>query len=179
MKKGFFIIILTAMIGLLGACEKKVEPTLQFETTTITIELMETFTLTPITNQNADQVHYVIGDATLLTQEGSIFQGIASGEVMIVASLTNYPQIKRYILVQIISYAEEYSIIYDLNGGALPINQVPVVYSNYTLPVSLPLPIKDGFEFGGWYLEEDFSTASYLILPAKTTGDIILYAKWE
>lgn len=56
---------------------------------------------------------------------------------------------------------------------------VPVLkYKNTGAVVDLTNPIKPGFVFGGWYENADFSGDALLGLPAGTSGNKILYAKW-
>ena len=70
---------------------------------------------------------------------------------------------------------KEYSINYELNGGEFEGEFV----SKYTIEdeITLPIPVKEGYEFAGWYkaadLKEEISTIS-----KGTTEDKVYYAKW-
>ena len=69
----------------------------------------------------------------------------------------------------------EYSITYHLNGGTLqePVNK----FIDEDLPITLPIPTRDGFEFGGWFDNAQFTgTALTNITEAK---DYNLYARWD
>jgi len=44
--------------------------------------------------------------------------------------------------------------------------------------VTIPAPYKEGSSFYGWYKTADFSGDKVTSIPAGTTGDITLYAKW-
>ena len=75
--------------------------------------------------------------------------------------------------------AEEYSIIYELDGGINPSGN-PAVYKASELPVTLEAPSKTGFNFLGWYTDAAFNEANKVTeIAAGTTGAITLYAKWE
>ncbi len=45
--------------------------------------------------------------------------------------------------------------------------------------VSLVSPIKDGYEFSGWYDNPEFSGSAIQKIDVNATGNIILYAKWN
>ena len=45
--------------------------------------------------------------------------------------------------------------------------------------VTLPIPVAEGYEFLGWYDNEEFEGNPITIIPENTTRSIILYAKWE
>jgi len=58
-------------------------------------------------------------------------------------------------------------------------NGVPVVkYTNTGSAVNLTSPVKPGFVFAGWYDNPEFTGEGLLALPAGSTGNKILYAKW-
>ncbi len=68
----------------------------------------------------------------------------------------------------------EYTIKFELNGGTpaiedivLPVNEIPEMPEN---------PTKEGYSFGGWYLDKDFN---YKYTPAKIENSFTLYAKWN
>ena len=73
---------------------------------------------------------------------------------------------------------ETYNITYELNGGTdnPSSNRQTYVYG-VGLP-SLEGPNKDGYTFGGWYTNADFSGAQVTQITRDSTGDITLYAKW-
>ena len=69
-----------------------------------------------------------------------------------------------------------YAITYQLNDGLEnPDNPLYNYYSSINELASLPIPIKDGYKFLGWYLDEQYNNISYTL---STPGDITLYAKW-
>lgn len=74
--------------------------------------------------------------------------------------------------------SDVYSINYVLNGGTI-IGNAPEVYSSKK-SVTLPIIMRDGFIFGGWFLEEDFSgNAVTEISSENSKGDVTVYSKWN
>ena len=71
---------------------------------------------------------------------------------------------------------EVYSITYVLNGGINNPN-APSYYNNEK-GVTLPSPTKEGYQFEGWYLTEDFNSTVISKIPANTGKDVTVYAKW-
>ena len=70
-----------------------------------------------------------------------------------------------------------FTITYELNEGKFPPTITQTSYNSYT-SFELPIPEKDGFDFVGWYTDENLTQKvenSKFIL----TSDITLYAKWE
>jgi uncharacterized repeat protein (TIGR02543 family) len=66
-----------------------------------------------------------------------------------------------------------YNVTFEENGG-IEINDI--ISNNL---IELPIPLRDGYIFDGWYLESDFSgTRIDTNLPLIVNEDIILYAKW-
>ena len=70
-----------------------------------------------------------------------------------------------------------YAITYELDGGTnAPEN--PPSYNVETETITLKDPAKTGYTFAGWYKDLGF-TGKITKIPQGTTGNIILYAKWE
>ena len=70
----------------------------------------------------------------------------------------------------------DYTITYVNVDGAT--NENPASYNVETETITLKDPVKPGYTFGGWYKDGEFTTQVTEITQG-TTGDIILYAKWE
>ena len=68
-----------------------------------------------------------------------------------------------------------YTIQYELNGGSVS-DTLPAGYKQGE-EVNIPTPIRDGYEFKGWYLDADFQTEFYA--TSNLNQNITLYAKWE
>ena len=69
-------------------------------------------------------------------------------------------------------------ITYELNGGVNN-DANPIGYQR-ALPVNFYAPTKEGYAFGGWYTTADFQEGTEIAATnAETSGDLILYAKWN
>lgn len=56
---------------------------------------------------------------------------------------------------------------------------LPEVYTRKSLEINLPVPVRTGSVFAGWYKDEHFSPDEKIInITSGSTGDITLYAKW-
>ena len=71
----------------------------------------------------------------------------------------------------------EYTITYEVNGGALPESGVITTYTAEST-VTLPVPTKVNYEFKGWYEAEDFSGENVTEFVGGN-ADKTFYAKWE
>ncbi|MBE5958014.1 MAG: hypothetical protein E7254_04015 [Lachnospiraceae bacterium] len=72
---------------------------------------------------------------------------------------------------------KSYSISYELNGGSKSDTSLyPTSYS-YGDTFTFDVPVKDGYDFYGWYKDADYSV-KLNALKTTTHGDITLYAKW-
>ena len=70
----------------------------------------------------------------------------------------------------------KYNIVYELDKGKNPEG----TETQYTPGEEyvLPIPTKDGHDFAGWYLTEDFSGEAITSISAETLGSVTVYAKW-
>jgi len=68
---------------------------------------------------------------------------------------------------------DHYTITFNSNGGS----QVAEITEEYGTSISEPtVPTKEGYTFGGWYIDEELTTA-YLFTTMGAL-DITVYAKW-
>lgn len=67
-----------------------------------------------------------------------------------------------------------YTVIFNSNGGSAVAPQVVTSGETATEPTA---PTKDGYTFGGWYSDEELTTAFVFTTPI--TANITLYAKWS
>ena len=70
----------------------------------------------------------------------------------------------------------QYQISYELNGGTNNKNN-PNSYNVEDLEILLYEPIKNGYQFDGWYLDDTFKTQISAI-QIDNISNITLYAKW-
>ena len=70
----------------------------------------------------------------------------------------------------------EYSISYELNGGALSECTNPTTYSILTSATTLCEPTKENYDFVGWFTADDIK---YEEISGVMTGDLELIARWK
>lgn len=75
------------------------------------------------------------------------------------------------------NFAYGHSINYIANGGTIATN-APKTFVSGDLPITLSVPTRAGYEFGGWFLSSDFSGAAQTTIPAGTNNNVYVYAKW-
>ena len=72
-----------------------------------------------------------------------------------------------------------YTITYHLNDGTNP-GGVPTGFTIESAAITLPTPTREGYNFMGWYADEDLSTGGVqTTIAAGLTGDKEYWAKWE
>ena len=74
--------------------------------------------------------------------------------------------------------AQVCTVTYHTDGGII---QNQSNYESYRVGVglTLPIPTKEGFSFGGWYPTPDFSGEAETAIGADAAGDKTYHAKWE
>lgn len=72
----------------------------------------------------------------------------------------------------------DYSITYILNHGKNS-NQNPQSYNIESLPLTLNVPSRHGYNFEGWYSNSSFSGDALNSIPEGSIGNKIFYAKWS
>lgn len=73
---------------------------------------------------------------------------------------------------------ENYTISYELNSGVQGDNVIDS-YNIETDSIILPFPSREGYSFGGWYLNNKFTGNAYTTLEKGNYGNKIYYAKWN
>ena len=74
--------------------------------------------------------------------------------------------------------AQVCTVTYHVNGGII---QNQSNYESYRVGVglTLPIPTKESFVFGGWYTTPDFSGEAETAIGTGANGNKTFYAKWE
>ena len=70
-----------------------------------------------------------------------------------------------------------YKIAYKVGDGILK-EDVPRSYQT-DVDTELPYPVRKGYVFTGWYLDDNFSGEPFFNTLFDKAGDKVLYAKWE
>ena len=73
--------------------------------------------------------------------------------------------------------AQTYTITYELDGGENGAN--PTTYTIETDTITLQPATKSGYGFAGWYDNAEFTGDAIIEIPAESTGNITIYAKWS
>ena len=72
--------------------------------------------------------------------------------------------------------AIQYTISYELNGGSM--TGATTVYTIESADITLKIPTKTGYDFGGWYENASFSGDAVTKITKGSTGNKSFYAKW-
>lgn len=72
-----------------------------------------------------------------------------------------------------VNEGQTYTITYMLNGGSFLTDDYPTSFQSGD-SIIFPVPVKEGYEFDGWYVDEALTT----VLNASMIEDLMLYAKW-
>ena len=108
--------------------------------------------------------------------EGWYLNSEFSGDPITVIDTENYSS-------DITLYAKwvpiEYEIVYELNNGKWS-NETLEIITTYTIEdeIVLPTPVRNGYLFGAWYKEEDFSGQTVTKISVGSTGTQTLYVNW-
>ena len=81
------------------------------------------------------------------------------------------------ITVKAIWNEDVFKITYKLNNGTLPDEDYATTHY-YGVSESLPTPKRSGYDFKGWYMDENFTTATYKTVDATVSEDVTFYARW-
>ena len=71
-----------------------------------------------------------------------------------------------------------YSVTYNTDGGTMPNNHMETFTVESNLPYTLPIPVKQGYNFAGWYENADLSGQPITEIPENSLRDYTLYAKY-
>lgn len=136
-------------------------------------------------NVPVDEKRYETGDSVIVKDQGTIAKNgfaFAGWSLSADGSGTVYAPEEKIVIAatDIKLFAKwsvnTYKIIYNLDGGTNAVSNP----SNYTISsglITFANPSKAGFRFAGWFADAGFTTAVASI-PAGSTGDIALFAKW-
>lgn len=70
-----------------------------------------------------------------------------------------------------------YTITYKLNGGSNP-SGAATSYNITSNAITLPNPTRNGFTFGGWYTDANFTSTKVTSIAKGSTGNKTFFAKW-
>lgn len=73
-------------------------------------------------------------------------------------------------------FTDKFKIQYFLNGGANPQSN-PLTLCKENLPVALAVPVRDGYNFAGWYTDSGYRN-KITEISQENMDNYTLYAKW-
>lgn len=93
-------------------------------------------------------------------------------------SVSDFDNITKDIDVYPIYEDVLYRVTYVLNGGTIDGNYIESFYANELEfgPLSLPIPIREGYYFDGWYIDDSYE---YVVDCISFAIDYVLYAHWK
>ena len=126
-------------------------------------------TIEPVKSFNIENVENI--QLPTPTRKDYIFAGwYENGQKVSELELKNYNLVAKWTDVY-------YYIQYETDGGEFTgnIKEEYTVFDEFTLPI----PVKEGYEFKGWYLNENFEGDTITSITKGSKEDYVLYAKWE
>lgn len=126
-------------------------------------------TIEPVKSFNIENVENI--QLPTQTKKDYIFAGwYENGQKVSELELKNYNLVAKWTDVY-------YYIQYETDGGEFTgnIKEEYTVFDEFTLPI----PVKEGYEFKGWYLNENFEGDTITSITKGSKEDYVLYAKWE
>lgn len=94
-----------------------------------------------------------------------------TGDVITTVETGSYGSIELFAKWDLITY----EIVFNVNGGA---DVSTITYTIESEGFTLPTPTKTGYEFIGWYKDDDFLTPTVDYVYQGSHGSMELYAKW-
>lgn len=83
------------------------------------------------------------------------------------------------LITWLLAHRKTWTVSVELNGGALADGiTLPQTYGYDSDTVTLPVPTRVGYAFGGWYADEKFGGEPVTSFGGKTATNLTLYAKW-
>ncbi|MBQ9206632.1 MAG: InlB B-repeat-containing protein [Treponema sp.] len=121
--------------------------------------------------------------------------GVSSGQYIIVFKFFAENDVPLYVFREYAQVAKDlvsiskrmienmespYSITYNMNSGTLAGGATaPATYSRRSGDITLPILVRTGYLFGGWYTDSHFAdSAKITTIASGSTGNYVLYAKW-
>lgn len=111
-----------------------------------------------------------------VVDENGQVTAVAVGDATIIAYATDGVDEKAFVLKLSVSESD-FAIEYVLNGGTNS-EANPAGYNTLNTPLQLQAPTRLGYNFLGWYADEELTQEAGTIAEGST-GDVKVYAKWE
>jgi uncharacterized repeat protein (TIGR02543 family) len=161
---------------------KNIDHTLFAQWSLVTYDIF--YTTNGGTNHVSNPPTYTFETGTIFLQapsrDGYSFGGWYDNEGLVGTAMTQIGTgstgtVRLYAKWSVINYAISYSYLHD--GTNHPSN--PSTYTVATSTITLQPPSRTGYEFGGWFDNASLTGSSISQIPAGSTGNRTLYAKWS
>ena len=132
------------------------------------LQLLATITPSDATNQ---QLTFSSSDTSVATVDTTgLVKALSNGTATITATAQDGSKVSASCEIIV-----PYTITYELNGGT---NNSKNQATYYNEKVTLSEPTHEGYSFKGWYTDNSY-TNQITVIEKGTSGNYILYAKWE
>lgn len=113
-----------------------------------------------------------------IDEEGNIV-ALAKGQVTLTAKIVNKNNPNMYVDYNFVYTVKNlYSITYELDGGEFE-EEVVTEFRSEDEVITLPIPVKVGYNFLGWYGNKNFAGEAVKEVVPGSSHDYLFYAKWE
>ena len=167
----FLFVLLLGAISLFASCKKEINE-VTFTNIPTTMYVDDSFTV-EYSKQDKVTATFVSSNTSVATVAGEKVTAVAVGEFTLTATFSLGKKTKEYTF-DIIVKQSTFAVTYE-NDGSYSDKTNAATYSVKALPIALVNPTKVGYTFAGWYLNDVKVTE----IPAGSTGDIKLVAKWD
>ena len=113
-----------------------------------------------------------------IDEEGNIV-ALAKGQVTLTAKIVNKNNPDMYVDYNFVYTVKNlYNITYELDGGEFE-EEVVTEFRSEDEVITLPTPVKVGYNFLGWYGNKNFAGEAVTEVVPGSSHDYLFYAKWE
>ena len=174
--KKILVLIAVVLVSFLVSC-KKPKTTLKEVTFSNMITSMtkgDVFVVDYSTQEGVSST-FASSNTNVATVDNNTVTAVGVGSFTLTATFKLGEESKKYEFTIEVK-GKEYSIDYELDGGALANGAITSYQEG--IAVTLPVPEKDGYTFLGWTLTSG-STEYITEISSSQTGDVTVYANWS
>ena len=175
MKKFIFLFFIFVCAFFLLACEKDNKEKMGVDSFSIKVDeyigINKTYELNAFDRKgNKIEVEWTVDDDSLASIEGNTITGLICGIITVTATYQGVP-VEAFCVVDNVK-----TVKYELDGGTCDNLEEEIFESKV---YKLPTPVKEGFNFLGWYSNQSFSGSPVTELNSKNFTISTLYAYWH
>lgn len=130
-------------------------------------------------NENGQPINNATGDTYVpdLDVPGTYYYYVIVTNNNESSEITGAHMIQKASSVYTVKVADNHKVIYEANGGILRDNAVKS-FNELDADIILENPTRDGYDFDGWYTDENFVSDRVTSIKNGTSEDVYLFAKW-